>query len=326
VSISDIRLGILGCGGRARFLLERLGALGVRPYAYADVAPAAAAAALDRFGGAYATEDAAAVLRDDAIDAVLIATRHDSHAPLALAAVAAAKHLLIEKPLALRLDECAAVTEAVERAGVTCLLGHKLRYAPLLQRLRTEIPAPVLSTVHVCDNRWADGAWTVDPVQGGGNVFSQGCHGADLALYLHRTPAVRVVAAGGALTHPGAPVPDALACAVTFADGSVSSLVMADAGEPALSKFFVQAFDGRRAGVLRQRCRALDLDGATVEADPSVADPEGDTQLLEEFLTCAATGRPASIGAGARDGWRVLRLLHAAWDCARTGSGRAVQD
>lgn len=326
MTMGTLRLAIIGCGGRARFMLDRLAGLGVQPHAYADTVAAAAQGALDRYGGAYATGDPARVLADDGIDAVLIATRHDSHAPLAVTAAAAGKHLLIEKPLALRLEECAAVTEAVERSGVTCLLGHKLRYAPLLQRLRVEVPAPLLSVVHVCDNRWADGAWTVDPLQGGGNVFSQGCHGADLALYLNPSRAVRVAAAGGALTHPGAEVPDMIVCAVTFADGSVCSLVMADGGEPSVSKFFVQAFDGRRAAVLRNRCRALDMDGATVEADAAAGDPEGDTQLLAEFLDCAGTHLPPKIGAGAREGWRVMRLLHAAWDSARSGRAHAVQD
>jgi len=322
---SPLRLGVIGCGGRARFLLDRLAALGVRPRAYADIAPAAASAALNRFGGDYATGDPGRVLQDDGIDAVIIATRHDSHAPLAVAAAAAGKHLLIEKPLALRLPECAEITLAVEAAGVVCLLGHKLRYAPLFRRLCAEFPRPLLTAVHILDNRWPDGSWTVDPVQGGGNVFSQGCHGADLALRLHAAPAVRVAAAGGALTHPGAKVPDVLACAVTFADGSVCSLLLGDPGQPAHSKFFVEAFDGARAAVLGQRCHVLEIGGARVEADAAQADPEGDTQLLEEFLACAAARRAPEVGADARAGWYVMRLLHAAWESARAGEGRAVE-
>lgn len=326
MQVAEVRLGVIGCGGRARFLLQRLSGLGVRPRAYADIVPGVAEAALARFGGRYATTDPGRVLQDDGIDAVLIATRHDSHAPLAIAAAAAGKHLLIEKPLALRLSECAAITEAVERAGIACLLGHKLRYAPLFRRLRAEFPCPLLTVVQVLDDRWADGAWTVDPVQGGGNVFSQGCHGADLALRLHAAPAARVAAAGGALTHPGAEVPDVLACAVTFADGSVCSLLMGDPGQPAHSKFFIQAGDGARMGVLQERCRLLQLGQERVEADPGEEDPEGDTQLLQEFLTCAAERRAPTVGADARAGWRAVRLLHAAWDAARAGEGRAVED
>jgi predicted dehydrogenase len=325
--LGGVRLGILGCGARARVYLERLASLGLRPRAYADPVESAARAALDRFGGEYATGDPGRVLRDDGIDAVLIATRHDSHAPLALAAAAAGKAILLEKPLALRLEECAAVTEAVERAGVPCLLGHKLRHAPLFRRLVAEFPRPLLTVVQVFDHRWPDGSWVTDPVQGGGNVLSQGCHGADLALALHCSRPVHVVAAGGALTHPGAPAPDVLALAVTFAEGAVSVLTVADAGEPgpAVGKFFFQACDGRRAGVLRERCRVLEIGAASIRA-PADEDPEGDTQLLEEFLACAAAARPPEVAATARDGWRAMRLLHAGWQALRSGGAVSLPD
>ena len=321
-----VRLGVIGCGGRARFLLQRLATLGVQPAAYADVAADAARGALDRYGGGYASGDPQQVLDDDGIDAVLIATRHDSHARLAIAAAAAGKHVLLEKPLALRLDECAAITEAMERAGITCLLGHKLRHAPLFRRLCAEMPRPVLTAVHVLDNRWPDNGWVVDPVQGGGNVFSQGCHGADLLLRLHAgARPVRVAAGGGALTHPGAAVPDVLASVVTFDDGAVGTLLAGDAAEPPHSKFYVQAADGKRAAVLRDRCRVLEL-GGKVDA-PADADPEGDTQMLQEFLNCAETGRAApAVGATARDGWRAMRLLHAAWAAAQGYGAVEVTD
>ena len=52
------------------------------------------------------------------IDAVYICTHHDSHAPLAIAAARAGKHMLIEKPLALTLEECEAVAQSRARAGV----------------------------------------------------------------------------------------------------------------------------------------------------------------------------------------------------------------
>jgi len=317
---------VIGCGGRATFLLEILSRLGAGAEAYADPVEDAARSALRRFGGRYACANPARLLQDDGIDAVLIASRHDSHAPLARAAAAAGKHLLLEKPLALTLQDCAAIVEAVDRAAVVCLLGHKLRYAPLFCRLRAAVPVPLLSVVQVLDNRWPDGSWTADPLQGGGNVFSQGCHGADLALALHPAAAVSVAAAGGALTHPGAPHPDVLASAVTFADGSVCSLLAGDPGEPAHSKFFAQAGDGHRMAVLHDRFRTLQLGGETLRADPLLADPEGDTQLLQDFLACATAGRPSEVGAGVRDGWRAMRLLHAAWDSARDGRARPLGD
>ena len=56
-------------------------------------------------------------MNDPDLDAVYICTHHDSHAPLAIAAARAGKHILIEKPLSLSVEECEAVAAAVEEAG-----------------------------------------------------------------------------------------------------------------------------------------------------------------------------------------------------------------
>jgi predicted dehydrogenase len=96
--------------------------------AFVDVRREAATALAGEFEGAYAAEDVARVLRDDSVDAVLICTHHDSHAPLAIAAAQAGKHIFVEKPLALTVEECRQVEEAAARAGVQVMIGFKMRF------------------------------------------------------------------------------------------------------------------------------------------------------------------------------------------------------
>lgn len=87
---------------------------GVEVAALADLNVAAAEAFQREFGGRYATAEPRRIFDDPGIDAVIIATHHDSHTPLALAAAAARKHILIEKPMALTPAECRRIAAAAE--------------------------------------------------------------------------------------------------------------------------------------------------------------------------------------------------------------------
>src|SRR5690606_9491092 len=152
-------------------------------------------------------------------------TRHDSHAALAIAAAKAGKHILIEKPLALSIEDCEAVAEAVEKTGVTLMPAFKMRYYPLIRRAKEFIPEPMLVVGQLMDNRWADESWTQDPVQGGANVHSQGCHMADLIRFLAGSEPTEIWAAGGAFTHPGHPCIDHCVASIRFHNGRAASWI-----------------------------------------------------------------------------------------------------
>lgn len=333
---SAIRLGVIGCGGMARAHLGNAVRLpGIRLHGYADAVPAAAQRFLDEFGGAYAGDDAQRVLRDDAVDAVLIATHHDSHAELAIGAAAAGKHVLVEKPLAMTVADCLRVEEAVERAGVRLMVGFKLRYAPLVQEARRYATQPRLLVGQMMDNRWADQLWAQDPAKGGGNVLSQGCHTFDLLAYLAQSQPVQVYAAGGTFTHDptATTVIDNLAGTITFASGAAASVIQGDAGVPEyVSKFFFELFDGGQAIQLYDRLHRMMLSGPShrpareVRAEEIAPgqDPEGLAQELEEFVHFAATGTPPAIGATVHDGTRATAIALALFDSVRTGQPQPV--
>ena len=112
--MAKLQFGLIGCGAIGRTHASCVAKIDDAKFvAYADVNQAAAGALLDEFGGRYATGDVGRVLGDDAIDAVYICTRHDSHAPLAIAAAGAGKHVMMEKPLALTAESCEQMAEAV---------------------------------------------------------------------------------------------------------------------------------------------------------------------------------------------------------------------
>jgi predicted dehydrogenase len=344
--MTELRLGVIGCGGMARLHLRNAVRLpGLRLRAYADARPAAAERFLHEYGGDYASDDPHELLRDDSLDAVLIATHHDSHAPLAMAAAAAGKHALVEKPLAMTVEDCLRIEEAVERAGTLLMGGFQRRYAPLVRDARRRVERPVMLVGQLMDNRWSDGHWAQDPVTGGGNVVSQGCHAFDLLSYLARSEPAQVFAAGGTLTHDPAAtqVVDNLVGTITFQSGAVAAVIQGDAGlTEYVSKFFFEVFDGRQAIQLYDRLHRMTLSGpdhrparelrlADVAAAgdfPDVApddDPEGLAQELADFVRCAASGAIPETGASARDGTRATAIALALIESVRTGAPQTIQ-
>jgi hypothetical protein len=99
--LNPIRIACIGCGFIGRRHMENVALMeGVTPAAFADANLSAAEAFSHDFGGSYATDNVERIFADPAIDAVIIATHHDSHTPLALCAAASRKHILLEKPMA----------------------------------------------------------------------------------------------------------------------------------------------------------------------------------------------------------------------------------
>jgi len=290
--------------------------------AFADVNLAAAEATASKFGGEYATSDVNRLLNDPSINAVYICTRHDSHATLAIAAAKAGKHILIEKPLALSLESCEAIAKAVAETKVFLMPAFKMRYYPLVQKARAFIPSPQVMVGQCMDNRWPDGHWCQDPLQGGANVHGQGCHITDILRFLSGSEPRRVWAAGGTMTHPGHPCLDQCVATIQFANGHVASWVQGDiASPPFTSKFFVEIWGSGRCVQLHDRYKkAVFVDGDKNWTEERTEE-EGFQLENREFVDALLAGRQPAISA--HDGIQATRIVLAADRAIRTGK---VQD
>jgi predicted dehydrogenase len=319
-----IRIGLIGCGSIGEADADILAARDdVVLRAFCDTDPARARMFAGRYGSGYATADAHEVLRDPSVDAVYICTQTDSHATLGRAAAGSGKHIMMEKPLALTLEDCERLSAAVRQAGVVFLTGFKLRYEPLVEQARTLITAPLLSIGQLADARWPDGFWGNDPVRGGGNVLSQGCHIADLLLHMQGSEPLQVSAMAGNLHHSGLPIVDTLTASVSFVNGSFGTIVVADCGRnPVLSKFSLQMYDGTRSVHLTKGLQQLTLDDGTTTHITDGSRECGMENETAEFLTCVRSGQQPR--SGLPEGIRALRVLFAAVCSASTGRTEQV--
>ncbi|HEV2765364.1 MAG TPA: Gfo/Idh/MocA family oxidoreductase, partial [Pyrinomonadaceae bacterium] len=195
---APIRLGLVG-GGRVaetRHLPALARVSGGRVVAAADVDPVNLERVARRFDIERRHADFRAMLREEELDAVAVCVPPALHAEVALAALDAGKHLFVEKPLALRLEDCDLLIERARAAGVCGMVGFNLRWHRLVCEAREAVrrgeigELRMLRTVFTARTR-AGGdrftptpAWRARPEEGGGALFDLGVHHFDLLGFL----------------------------------------------------------------------------------------------------------------------------------------------
>ena len=199
-----------------------------------------------KYGFAKLASEPAAAFEDPEIDAVVIATRHDSHAQLAVEALRAGKHVFVEKPLALTHGQLAEVQTASEESGAILTVGFNRRFAPQIVRmkelLRTEVgPKAMVMTVNA--GSIPAEHWTQDSKAGGGRIVGEACHFLDLLIHLAGAEPIGLQVSG--LRTPGQTHPtDTATLTLDFADGSTGTVHYFANGHRNLPKERLEVFCG----------------------------------------------------------------------------------
>ncbi len=321
----ELRAAVIGCGAMGEIHTQCLAQLdGMKMVAYCDTFVDRAKTLHHKYGGSYCTSDPEQIFRDDTVDAVYICTHHDTHSKMAIKGCETGKHMMIEKPLALSLEECYRVGEAVEKSGVKLMTAFKMRYYPMVKRAKEFIQKPLVTIAQMMDARWSDEIWANDPVKGGGNVLSQGCHTMDLIYFFNHCEPVRVYAEGGNMHHPHLNIIDNIVATVLFENGCIAGVTQGDSGDtPYVSKFSFQMMDGLRSVHLHDRMKTgVFFDGEKTEVHRDTEE-FGFLEENRDFIRTLQTGAP--LGANHRDGLRATVLILKAFDAIRTGQAQEVK-
>ncbi len=238
----------------------------------------------EKYGFELCTSDPADVLRNPDVSAVVIATRHESHADYTIRALNENKHVFVEKPLAINPDELQAVADAyaaARRRGFAPVfaVGFNRRFAPLARLVRAGTgggPAAMLYRVNA--GAIPDGSWIHDPEQGGGRIVGELCHFIDFMSWMAGAPPVRVFASPLlAATHG-----DCLNLNIDFSDGSIGAVAYYSNGCAAAGKEYFE----------------LHRNGMTASiADFKQASVRGNRVRLKERLWNQDKGQPAMMRA-----------------------------
>lgn len=248
-----------------------------------------------RHGFTHAVGAPSEIFEDPAIGAVVIATRHDSHAALAAAALRAGKAVFVEKPLALtraQLDEVLAAA----RDNPALTVGFNRRFSPHTAHVRRafEGMGGLVIDIRVNAGPIATDSWLHDPDVGGGRLIGEGCHFVDLAQAITGARVHRVYAAGLGLPDPASRLRDNFTLTLQLTDGSVATIVYTAKGDMALGKERIEVFGGGMSAVIDDFRTTTVVRRGKPEQVKTRQD-KGHAEELARFVQAVAHGAPPPI-------------------------------
>jgi UDP-N-acetyl-2-amino-2-deoxyglucuronate dehydrogenase len=338
-TFETVGFAILGAGMVADYHRQAVIAnadLGARLVAFGHYNPARFAEISAEFGVPCASQED--LLADPAVDVVCICTPSGQHAAQAIAAARAGKHVLVEKPMALSLDDADATVAACDRAGVKLGVVLQRRAEPLYQRIHRAVEAGDLgeltlgvvtmpyhrSQAYYEQADWR-GTWALD---GGGVLMNQGIHLVDLLVWALGDP-VHVQAQADTL-HRDIEVEDTLAATLRFANGALATITATTTAAPGFPhRIEIYGTGGciQVEGESVERWELADPAKATVEppqtaataaagagSDPRGIAPTGHIAIVRDFIQALRADRAPRVNSA--EGRRSLAAVLAIYEAA----------
>lgn len=293
-------VGFIGAGNYAsRILIPAFKAAGATLYSIASSGGTSAVVHGRKAGFISATSDTHAMLADPRIDTIAIATRHDSHAPLTAAALKAGKHVFVEKPLALNVEELGDIEAAYAKTDRLLMVGFNRRFAPhvrIMKRALDGVREPKTFVMLMNAGAVPADHWTQNSKTGGGRIIGEACHYIDLMRYLAGSPIVSVQARrmggdGAAITS------DKAAIILAFADGSFGTIHYLANGGSSFPKERIEAFAAGRTLQLDNFLKLRSFNWPGVKNQSLWRQDKGQNACAKAFVDAIRNGGPSPIVA-----------------------------
>jgi predicted dehydrogenase/threonine dehydrogenase-like Zn-dependent dehydrogenase len=251
-----------------------------------------------KFGFVQTTTDTPTVFADGETDAVVITTRHDSHARFVMQALSAGKHVFVEKPLCLTLAELSEIESlyaglAAVGSAPRVMVGFNRRFAPQVRKMKSllgEATGPKAFIVTVNAGPIPADHWTQDREVGGGRIVGEGCHFIDLLRFLagaHIT--------GFQVSAMHARTNDTASIQLKFADGSIGSVHYLANGSKRLPKERLEVFAAGRVLQLDNYRKLTGFDWPAFQSMNLWRQDKGQKACAAAFVQSLAHGTPVPI-------------------------------
>lgn len=279
------------------------------------------------------------LLADPQVDAVCICTPSGLHAAQAVAALEAGKHVLIEKPLAITVEEGMRVVKAAEKSGRTVDVVAQLRCCPAVQQIREAISGGKLGTITLVQldmvyyrseeyynaSPWR-GTWAID---GGGALMNQGIHGIDLLLYL-MGPVSRVFAHAKTMAR-NIQTEDTATATLEFENGAICTIAATTSVYPGSPRRLRICGTKGTVVLTEDSITEWSVEGDNPEDylsaseydsfnKPEAVPESAHAAVIRDFADAILDGRqPVS---SARDGYNAVALIAAMYQSSKTGQSQ----
>ncbi len=251
-----------------------------------------------RFGFQRATTETPLVFADPDSDAVVIATRHDSHARLVREGLLAGKSVFVEKPLCMTLDELEEIEALYARLSANGRaprlgIGFNRRFAPhvvTLKRLLGTVTGPKAMVMTVNAGALPQDHWTLDAKSGGGRIIGEACHFVDLLRFLAASP-IRSHSATAMRSAHG----DTVTMQLSFDDGSIGTIHYFANGSRAFPKERIEVFAQQRVVQLDNYRRLTAFGWPRFASKRLWRQDKGQRACAAAFLGAMARNEPSPI-------------------------------
>ncbi len=230
-------------------------------------------------------------------DAIVVTTRHDTHGTAVHDALRAGKHVYVEKPLALSVEELTEIHSAYTKTGKCQLMvGFNRRFAPATRRVVEHfagVKSPRVVNIRINAGQILSNHWIQDPQIGGGRMIGEGCHFIDLACALVESNVKTIYAVGTSKAEKSALLNDNLCLSLTFDNGSVANITYTADGSKAMAKEYVEVFGGGRSAQIDdfKEITLFSGDSGVKKHKLGVQD-KGQKQMIIAWLQGLKTGTP----------------------------------
>jgi predicted dehydrogenase len=308
-----IRVALFGCGWIQDFHARAVRACGGEVVAVANHREQTALAFADRHGIPRVTTDWEALARDPEIDAAVVATPNALHAPQSIALLEAGRHVLVEKPMAIGVDECDAMIAASTGSGASLMVAHCWRFHDDVLAMRARIASGELGEVvktrgYGVHAGWGPSGWFAQrALAGGGALPDMGVHAIDTVRFLLGDPEHSRVCAAIGTRYGDYDVDDDGIVLITWSNGT-NSIVESGWWHPHKEGLEAETEVYGTGGYARIFPREEPSEDYEHCTQPMY------TAQMREFLGAIAEGRPPRPSGD--DGRVVIRIVEDAYASA----------
>jgi predicted dehydrogenase/threonine dehydrogenase-like Zn-dependent dehydrogenase len=250
----------------------------------------------ENIGANFSSTDAMSLLDNKDVNAVIIATRHDSHGNYAVEALKRGKHVFIEKPLCLSHDELAQIEIAAKDSKGILMVGYNRRFSPFIKQIADHFkdrnePLAMVYRVNAGRIRLDDpSAWVHDKEIGGGRIIGEACHFIDTMQFISGSSPIDFQVCGVNPNRSDLASNDIITLTISFDDGSIGTLHYFSNGDISKSKERFEVFGQERIAII-DNYKTLDLtfSGKTIRKTSRIMQ-KGFKEEAEAFLQACRSG------------------------------------
>ena len=245
VKSRKVKLGIIGVGHFVSSvilpILKDLSQI-YEIIAVATAHPKTSKEAAKKTGALYGTTKYDEILNDQAIDAVIIATPHNTHARLVMEAIEAKKAIFVEKPLAINEQELDKIYETYKKSPVPITVDFNRRFSPFMYEIRKLIPksSPIYGVYRINAGFIPPSHWVQDMEIGGGRIIGEVCHFVDFFNTIIREPIKELDAHIIPPNNKDIVAYDNVSITLKWRNGSLTNIHYTSLGSSLLSKEYIE--------------------------------------------------------------------------------------